>query len=381
MRRGAWLLVVAAASLVLGGCPKKAKHNTTGGAAAAGSASKALGDKAPQVIKAQDDKQLRAEILSCKPLRYAAAPPADADIPPFVRAASAICRTPRGLCVVQDDVNAVALLDGGEVATPILLPKGHGGRRTFDRGIGNKKHRLDLESCIALPLGGMPHLVALGSGSKKRRRRIALVPIGDPRRGPGGGPPRLFDANAFYQRLVKLRRFSGARLNIEGAVVLGDDVLRLYQRGNSKARKGRAPSNASVDISLAAFTRWLGNTGTLPEPGRVRRFELGALGKARWGFTDAASLDGRHVLVLAAAEATDDPNADGAVLGARIGVDDGRSLRWTPLREAGGKPSRRKVEGVTFDPRDSSRLIVTTDADDHKSPAQICHVALSGPWR
>ena len=30
---------------------------------------------------------------------------------------------------------------------------------------------------------------------------------------------------------------------------------------------------------------------------------------------------------------------------------------------------------------DEGRLIVTTDADDHKSPAQICHVALSGPWR
>ena len=99
--------------------------------------------------------------------------------------------------VVQDDVNALALLDerDGTVA-PLVPPAGAGGRRQFSERRGNKAAKMDLEVCTVLPDG---RLLAIGSGSISTREHVVV-----------GG------------------------------------LLRLFQRGNGAVVDGRAPSNAVI---------------------------------------------------------------------------------------------------------------------------------------
>ena len=97
------------------------------------------------------------------------------DLVAHVRAASALRRLGDRLVVVQDDVNALAMLDTSTATlTPLLLPPGHEGVRVFDDLRGNKAWKMDLEACAALPDG---RLVAFGSGSSRRRERIVVLSL------------------------------------------------------------------------------------------------------------------------------------------------------------------------------------------------------------
>jgi hypothetical protein len=105
-------------------------------------------------------------------LRFAGADEAR-DLPGHVRAGSGLRRWGERLVVVQDDVNALALLDerAGTV-TPLVLPAGAGGRRHFSERRGNKAAKMDLEACVVLPDG---RLLAIGSGSTPAREHLVVV--------------------------------------------------------------------------------------------------------------------------------------------------------------------------------------------------------------
>src|SRR5580765_4848564 len=113
---------------------------------------------------------LTAMLGTPRPLYYAGGADDAAGLPAYVRAASAIRRRGTRLVIVQDDVNAIAVLDAATfTARPLLLPADTTGTRMFDKAHGNKKRKLDLEACITLPDG---RLVALGSGSSPYRERL-----------------------------------------------------------------------------------------------------------------------------------------------------------------------------------------------------------------
>src|SRR3546814_5104535 len=56
----------------------------------------------------------------------------------------------------------------------------------------------------------------------------------------------FLDATRFYEHLRASEAFSGAGLNIEGAVTI-DDRIMLFQRGNAPARDGLQPVDATTD--------------------------------------------------------------------------------------------------------------------------------------
>lgn len=333
----------------------------------------------PLVVAVVDDARLSARIERCWPLRYTKPPAADADVPAFVRAASGLCATTRGLVAVQDDVLALARLTpptttptSSPRAEALLLPRGKDGRRVFDTAAGNRSAKPDFEACVTLHLAGVEHAVGIPSGSKMRRSRIALARV------DGQSAPRLFDGRALYERFDALRTFSGSRLNIEGVARIGK-TLRFYQRGNTRRRRGLDAISASVELSRESFERWLLGQGALPTPGMLRRYALGAEQRgARWGFTDALGLSDGRVLVLASAEATSDAGHDGAILGSRLGVDDGQRLRWTTLYDPDGKPTHRKTEGLAPDALRRDRFWIATDPDAHATPAELCLLRVSG---
>lgn len=327
---------------------------------------------------AQHDPALTATILSRRPLRYRTVAHPSLDRPALVRAGSSLTWVGARLGLVQDDANFVALVDPRTgLARSITLPPGAEGRRHFDDLRGNKKFKLDLESCCTIEGASGAMLLALGSGSKKRRRRIVTVESITARL------PRVsvIEADSLYETLEAAAEFAGSDMNIEGALAL-PRALRLFTRANGAAKHGRTPVNATCDLALPELLAYLADPvhAPVPAPRHIARFDLGSLDGLPLGFTDAA-LVGDTLLYTAAAEASDDAAADGAVTGSVIGIIPvNGALRHAPLTDADRRRTHDKVEGIVALPGVADRVYVVIDADDPLRASELCEVQLRGPW-
>jgi hypothetical protein len=268
-----------------------------------------------------------------------------------VRAASGLAWIRGALAVVQDDAPAIALVDpaSGEVRETIRLPAGGSDKAT----------KLDLEACVC----DGDTLYVFGSGSTSAREHVAIL------------GPRSIDvvhAPSFYARL-RGSDFAGSELNVEGAALLPDGTLRLFNRGNGASRDGRPPVDATCDLSWTGLAQRLDDP---PAPANVVHWDLGTLGGVRLTFTDAAAR-GDAILFLAAAEDAPDTYRDGPVAGSAIGLGG----RWTVLRDRDGRLLTEKAEGLALDPADPRRVFVVCDRDDPATLAELCVVELAGEWR
>ncbi|HTK56271.1 MAG TPA: hypothetical protein VL295_05560 [Gemmatimonadales bacterium] len=321
------------------------------------------------------DPTLAAVVVAQQPLFYAEGADPALDRPAHVRAGSSLAWVPGGIAVLQDDANFLAIVDPASAAVrSITLPAGEGGIRQFDQSLGNKKTKLDLEACVAIEHQGATMLVAFGSGSTHRREQILVVRDLTSERPDA----RLLYAEGLYALLRSATGFAPGRLNIEGAVVLGD-TLRLFSRGNGKIRNGERPVNATCDLPLGELVSYFFQQARNPPPSptEIVTYELGALGQVPLSFTDAAAWkDG--VLFTAAAEASPDAVDDGPVTGSAVGVIDGAgNARWAPVVDLTGEPYTGKVEGLVVG-QEKGRLYVVVDADDPKAASVLCTVELRG---
>jgi hypothetical protein len=320
------------------------------------------------VITAHLDPSLRAVLGPTTPLLYASGAAPLHDRPAHIRAASAVRRLGDRLVIVQDDVNVLALhlvAGDGRGSVPVLLPRGEGGARVFGDERGNKRAKMDLEACAALPDG---RLVAMGSGSTPARERLVVL--------EASGAVRVVDGAPLYRALRAATAFAGSELNVEGAVVLGDR-LRLFQRGNGAVRGDLAPINATGDLDLAAFVRFIDGAGAAPPLGEIMRFDLGAIGATPLGFTDATVLADGRVAFVACAEASPDTFRDGEVLGCRFGVVEAGEARACDVLDASGARSTLKLEGLEASD-DPGRLHVVADRDRHDEPALLADLVVTG---
>ena len=131
-------------------------------------------DAAIRRIVALHAPGLRAEIREKRALRYGTDPGSASGIASHVRAASAIRRHGSRLIVIQDDVNALAVMDASSRIKPLLMPPGADGRRSFDDTIGNKHLKMDLEAAVVLQDA---RVLAFGSGSTRARVRPAQATL------------------------------------------------------------------------------------------------------------------------------------------------------------------------------------------------------------
>ena len=311
-----------------------------------------------------------ARLGPLRPLHFAGADEAR-DLPAHVRAGSGLRRWGEHLVVVQDDVNALALLDErkGKVA-PLVLPAGAGGRRHFSERRGNKAAKMDLEACVVLPDG---RLLALGSGSTPAREQVVVV--------DAGHHVRVVDAAPLFEHLRARHDFAGSELNLEGAVVVGA-LLRLFQRGNGAVADGHTAANAVGDLELGAFLRWLDHGGPSPLLVSVTRVDLGQVRGVPFGFTDATVLPDGRVVFLAGAEDSPDTYRDGDVLGARVGLLDGARVVLAEILDVTGRPASLKLEGVEFvgfTLAGGIELVVVADMDDPDVPAAIASLKWGPP--
>ena len=319
------------------------------------------------------DSRLSAVIVRRWPLSYAEGADPSLDRPGHVRAGSALLAVGRWLVIIQDDANFLGVYDPEQGAVRALaLPAGPGGLRQFDKRRGNKHHKLDLESAVAL---GMDGLLAFGSGSAPGRDRILRVT------GLGEDAPnvQLLDAGPLYAALAAATDFSGSEMNIEGAVRLGER-LRLFNRGNGAPKDGLLPVNASADLSWPALLSWLQDpSAQVPQVQDIRRYALERSNGVDLTFTDT-TICPAGVLYLAAAE--DSPNTvdDGPVVGMAVGVLGEQGGRWAPLLDANGQALTDKAEGICLNPEDPTRGFVVFDLDDPDQPTDMAEIRLMGPW-
>jgi hypothetical protein len=321
---------------------------------------------------------LEAIVESCTPLRYAEGADAALDRPAIVRSASSLAWVPGGIALIQDDANFIGVFDpDGARTRAIALPSGHEGLRLFDDRRGNKAYKLDLEACVAIEHDGDTLLLALGSGSTRRREQVVLV------RGWAAERPTVESRHVprLYEALRTEQAFSGSELNVEGAIADGDR-LRLFGRGNGAPRDGVLPVNATCELDLSAFLAYVlaPDRHPAPAPANVVRYDLGTLEGVPLGFTDATRWRG-GTLYTAAAEASPDAVRDGRVVGSVVGtLDHQGAARWAPLTDRSGQPFEGKVEGVVASREASDRLYVVIDADDPDAGSLLCTVELRGDW-
>lgn len=223
-----------------------------------------------------------------------------------------------------------------------------------------KAEKPDIEVLTLIPHFNNPAqraLLALGSGSKKKRRRSALVALDHT--GNISGEPSIIDLSNFYDFL---KREIG-KLNIEGAAVVNDQFF-LFQRGNKKNKL-----NASIRIELDEFYRVLSQPHKHHEPRiKITPYDLGEIAQVPLCFTDATSLPSGEIIFTASAENTSDSYLDGACMGSVIGMlnSTGDLRLLEPINK------KVKLEGVEATEHGKTiQLLLVTDADDATRPAQL----------
>jgi hypothetical protein len=282
----------------------------------------------------------------------------------FVSAASGLVRAGPHLYVIADDLQHLARFPASHAGPGSLVRLFHGTVPADDKA--RKKVKRDLESLVVLaPFAGYPHgaLLALGSGSRPRRRMGAVVALDA--HGRVASKAARVDLAALYAPIE--REFG--ELNVEGAFVCGG-YLALLQRGGQGE-----PRNARIRVKLPHLLQAIVSRRPLPASALhdIVDYPLPAIDGIPLGFTDGAALRGGGFAFTAVAENTQDAYADGACAGSAIGIiganDKLRSL-WRlapPL----------KVEGIAVEEtRTSLRIQAVTDADDPKVPARLLAVTI-----
>lgn len=328
-------------------------------------------------VKSERDDTIAAVVVDQRPLMYRDGADSRMDRPSHIRAASGLAAVPGGIALIQDDTNFIVVLDpAGDHYRTLPLPAGEGGLRQFDDVRGNKKYKLDLEACVAVEVRGETCMLALGSGSKKRREQVAIV-----RDWSGRSPSvSLVHVPLLYDTLRRAHAFAGSELNIEGAIALGERV-RLFGRGNGEVRGELRPINATCDLDTAMLIAHIEAPVSAPPPAptNITAYELGASGDVPYTFTDATVWRDR-VLYCAAAEASPDATRDGPVGGSAVGIIDGVRARWTPVTHPGGARYDGKIEGVTAVQGADDRMFAVVDSDDPAAASTLLTIELRGSW-
>jgi len=285
--------------------------------------------------------------------------------PRHLSAASGLAVAGGRLYVIADDELHLGRFEAGGDRPGELL-------RLFEGNLPDAKkprkaRKPDLEVLTRLPPFAacpMGALLALGSGSRRRRRRGALLRL-DASENIAGAPLPL-DLSGLYDHLA--RCIPGP--NVEGGCVTGGELV-LLQRGNKGDRL-----NALIRLPLPALLH--GVVGGVLEPRAAAitliAVELGSVDGVPLSFTDCAALPDGRIVFTAAAEDTADSYHDGGCAGSAVGMLDreGRVLRLDPL------DGPHKVEGVhAWLEGEAIRLLLVTDADDAEVPALLLSAELA----
>lgn len=280
------------------------------------------------------------------------------DRPRYLSAASGLVQVGSRAYVVADDELHLGVFS---IEKPELgrLIRIFGGVLPDDAA-ERKRQKPDIEALTLLPpFENFRHgaLLALGSGSRPNRGRGALLGLDE--HGEIWGPVHALDMSPVLAPL----RATFAELNLEGAVVVGEDLC-LLQRGNR-----RHPENAIMRYPLSQVLAALRDPQAAAiAPSIIHRLDLGAIDGVPFCFTDASALPDGDIVFCAVAEDTEDAYRDGPCIGGALGIidADGRLISLRQLHRP------YKVEGISArSVGNRLDLLLVTDADDPAIPAML----------
>jgi hypothetical protein len=295
------------------------------------------------------------------------AKPPQPDRPPHLSAASGLVRTGAHLYVIADDELSLGTFgtDHKKPGELFALLAGELPLDTADR----KDAKPDFESLLKLPpFPGFDYgaLVAFGSGSKKKKRHLAVVAGLDGESVVRGGVVP-FDLAEMYRPL----HGEFARLNIEGALVFGDE-LRFFQRGNRKDR-----ANAIIRCKLPPVLEAIGLGRGIPALDilAIVPVELSEIDGLPLTFTDAAIIDDGSMVFSSAAEDTEDNYNDGPCAGSAVGIV-GPQGNLIFLEQV---DANVKLEGIALlESGEAIELLLVSDADDPNVAASLFSARIEG---
>lgn len=281
-------------------------------------------------------------------------------------AASGLVQVGDWLYVVADDENHLGVFNSNSVQPGILKPLFPGDLPLEHEA--RKAEKPDLEILTFIPrsiIYSQGALLALGSGSKKNRRQGIIAGLDNRAE---LNKVEIIDLEKLYDLLEQELK----KINIEGAVIAGEDLL-LFHRGNKKNK-----TNATIRMPFDGFYKAciLSNKKALSSLKlNIQDYELGAIANVPLCFTDATTLPDGSILFTAAAENTDDAYLDGKCLGSSIGIIDAKGKLQTIMPV----DKTVKVEGITASvDAEKVNLLLVTDADDAAVPAHLYKAELSG---
>lgn len=280
--------------------------------------------------------------------------------PHLAAASGLVCAHGRVYVIADDEHHLAVFHDRGSPGTLHRLRSGDLPAAPKER----KRRKPDFETLLWLPGDDGGTLVALGSGS--RDNRCSGVAIALDRRGAPMPRPRAFDLAALYRTLSA----RCGELNIEGAMVVGDDLVLLNRGGRG------ALVNAALRGPVSTLHASIGGAGRSDAEWSAQTFDLGTLDGVALGFTDGAARSDGSWLFSAAAERSADSVADGPCAGSVIGLVSARG----DLVEMHRLDSRDKVEGIAVQP-DGPAICMITDADDPRRSARLLHALQPAAWR
>ena len=285
----------------------------------------------------------------------------------YISAASGMAMIGDSLYVVADDELHLGVFDSTTVAPGrrIRLMPGE----LPDSPRERKAMKPDFEALVRLPAFEgyrFGALLALPSGSRPNRRTGVAwaIDVNDQLH----GEPHQFDLTRFYAKLEE----SIPSFNIEGAVVVGEQLVLLHRGGKMQ------PQSALAYLSLPELQADIRADRRMAETPiiQVRFLDLGQIAGATLAFTDGAALPDGRIVFSAVAENTDDSYLDGPCVGAAIGIlgPDGDLQLLEHLEPV------EKIEGIHVKPGTRPlELLLVTDADDPAVPAKLLSALIPTP--
>ncbi len=265
--------------------------------------------------------------------------------------------------MVQDDAAFLGVVDPSTgLVDDVPLPS-VAGRRVFDKTIGNKADKPDLEAAFA----DGDTLVALGSGGPLSARRVVVT-------WRYGEVPQIRSISRLLDAVAQKILPGATALNLEGATLVNGEVW-LANRGGDRHGDDVSP-DAIVTVELSAWRAFLDNPAHAPLPaiGSVT-VDLGGLDGCLLHFTELLATPS-GVFYLAAAEATASYFDDGLVVGSVLGVLRDGQARYTPILDEKGSRAVDKLEGLATLPGVPGRFWAVVDADDPDCPADLLELAV-----
>ena len=287
--------------------------------------------------------------------------------PLHLAAASGLVQVGDYLYVVADDEHHLGVFSATQPVAGTLVTLFEG--ELPDELEERKARKPDMEALVVLPaVEDYPDgaLLAIGSGSKKRRRRAVLLGLAAD--GAINTAPKIVDFSELYEEL----KTTFDDLNIEGAFI-DADTLYLLQRGN----KAETAQNARIAVKLEKVWKAIRKDKPVSAKalGEIQAYDLGVASGVPLCFTDAARLPDGGWVFSAAAEATDNSYHDGEFVGAAVGIvkPTGELFHIQRL------DATYKIEGVAARVEgETLHLLMVTDADNPAQAATLLQASWTG---